>query len=111
MIGNTIPWMLHGPPSRNGITRTRSQCAAKCRTASSAFEAERTQRTNSAPPLKPSRISPDHTEPVQTRRRSKIGRSRSRYPVPSTRAPYVACCQSSSRESAYELRTHRLGLD
>ena len=27
--GSTIPWMLHGTPSRNGITRTRSQRGPK----------------------------------------------------------------------------------
>ena len=51
-------------PSRNGITRTVSQCAReerRRRVAASA--AVRTHRTNSAPPLKPSRASPDHTVP------------------------------------------------
>ena len=61
--GSTIPWMLHGTPSRNGITRTRSQRDPKKASAARASSSVSTRRTKSPPPLKPSRASPDHTTP------------------------------------------------
>ena len=43
--GRTIPWMLHGTPSRKAVTRTRSQRAAKYSAASRAWSIDRTHRT------------------------------------------------------------------
>ena len=62
--GSTIPWTLHGTPSRNGITRTRSQRAAKKASAMATSSSETTQRTKSPPPLNPSRASPAQTVPA-----------------------------------------------
>ena len=64
--GRTKPWIEHGTPSRNGITRTRSQRGAKKPNAAAwdgSPGSSRTQRTKLPPPLKPSRASPDHTAP------------------------------------------------
>ncbi len=59
-----MPWIEHGMPSRNGITRTepahwRRAVAALCAATSS-----RTQRTRSAPPCQPSVESAAHTVPL-----------------------------------------------
>ena len=43
--GSTIPWMEQGTPSRNGSTRTRSQCPAKNGSAAARSSAVVTQRT------------------------------------------------------------------
>jgi len=58
-----MPWMLHGTPVRNGITRTRSQCAVKKSIASWALSGSTTIRPYSAPPFQPSRSSPAQTVP------------------------------------------------
>ena len=63
-LGNTIPWMLQGMPSRNGITRARSQRSARNRAASAASSSPRTQRRSCAPPLNPWRASPAQAVPA-----------------------------------------------
>ena len=58
-----MPCTEHGTPSRNGITRTRSQRGAKNANASLAPASSTTHRTKLPPPLTPSRASPLQTVP------------------------------------------------
>ena len=66
----TMPWMLHGTPSRKGITRTWSAMGAKRAVASAASSGLRTHRIRDAPPYQPLLLSAAHTVPRPWSRRS-----------------------------------------
>ena len=91
--GSTKPWIEHGTPSRNGITRTRSHRGRKNASAAARSLGSRSQRTKLPPPLKPSRASPTSTVPsgparssVASPRAASSSRSTSRYGARSTLA-------------------------
>ena len=59
----TKPWIEHGMPSRNGITRTSAAWSLNHSTAGATSPTSRTHRAYSPPPCHPSVLSATHTVP------------------------------------------------
>ncbi len=101
--GSTIPCTEQGTPSRNGSTRTRSQCRAKKVRASARSSALPTQRTKLPPPWKPSRASPAHTTSPPTPPIASLASSRAPFSAGTTRLGACATPAASHSSSAYTL--------
>ena len=101
-----MPWMLHGIPSRNGITLTRSQRAPRKAAASSTSSTPRTQRSTEAPPWNPWRASPAQAVPAPRSRRLAAAHNASASAA-TTADGALVIARSSQRASTTTLSSSR----